>query len=85
MKKTLVKFKLYDDCTNTSLIEAVYPSNVIETLQILKEVEEIRIENEYYTYVLSEFVPALTDEFLDVVYVYLDSMDYEEDDLGWMN
>ena len=80
MKKTLVKFKLYDDNTDTNFIEAIYPNNVIETLQILKEVEEIRIENEYYTYVLSEFVPALSDEFLDVVYVYLDSMDYEDED-----
>lgn len=80
-----MKFKHIEDTSERGFIKAVYPNDVVESLQILKLIEDIRIEDEIYTYAFSEFVPALSDEFLDVVYVYLDKVGYDEEDLGWLN
>lgn len=72
MKKTLVKFKEVEDSSELGYIEAVYPYNVIETISLLKIVDTITIYGESYKYAWSEFEPAISDEFLDVVIVYVD-------------
>lgn len=71
MKKTLLKYKNIEDGTEKGCLQSTYPENVIETLQLVKLVDTIVIEDEYYNYEWTEFYPALSEEYLDVVIVFV--------------
>ena len=71
--KTLVKIKYIEDGSElTSYIEAFFTNTPTEILRLIKEVEELTVANETYRYIFSEFHPALTDEFLNVLVLYVD-------------
>lgn len=71
--KTLVKIKYIEDTSGlTSYIEAFYTDTPTELLRLVKEVGDITIEDETYKFVFSDFRPALTDEFLNLLVLYVD-------------
>lgn len=71
--KTLVKIKYIEDTSElTSYIEAFFTNTPTEMLRLIKEVGDITISNEIYKYIFSEFQPSLTDEFLNVLVLYVD-------------
>ena len=71
--KTLVKIKYIEDGSElTSYIEAFYTNTPTEALRLTKEVGELTVVDETYRYIFSEFHPALTDEFLNLLVVYVD-------------
>lgn len=77
MNKTIVKFKHVEDTSERGYIEAIYPFNPVQTLQLLKIADSIKLGDDYYTYEFCEFVPSTNKEILDVIYVYVDG--YDED------
>ena len=72
MEKTLVKFKHIEESTN-SFIEAVYHFNPVQTIQLLKEVTTIRLDDDYYEYCSCEYVPTDQIGAVNVVNVYVAS------------
>ena len=70
---TLVKIKYIEDTSElTSYIEAFFTNTPTEMLRLIKEVGDLTVEDETYRYIFSEFQPALTDEFLNVLVLYVD-------------
>lgn len=77
MKELLVKYKDVDDMDDYSYLSAnFYKDNVASLLQIIKQVDSINLNDEYYTYESSEFVPSKGNGYLDVLHIYVSS--YED-------
>ena len=71
--KTLVKIKYIEDISDlTSYIGAFFTETPTELLRLIKEVGELTVEDEIYRYIYSEFHPSLTDEFLNLLVLYVD-------------
>lgn len=75
MDKTLVKFKNIEDTLDNTCIEAIYPFDPIQTLQLLKLADYIKLGDDFYTYEFSEFEPSTSKEFLNVIRVYVEGYD----------
>lgn len=75
MKKTLVKYVNAESTKPQSeFIKAVHVEDPSSLVKMLKEVDYIEINEDYYTFESSAHKVPKTQEELDVVYVFLDDM-----------
>ena len=72
MDKTLVKFKHVDDMDDFKYIKAIYSLNPVQTIQLLKEVNAIKLDDNFYRYHSCEYEPTDEVGILNVVYVYVE-------------
>lgn len=72
MDKTLVKFKHVDDMDDFEYIKAIYSLNPVQTIQLLKEVNAIKLNDNFYRYHSCEYEPTDEVGILNVVYVYVE-------------
>lgn len=75
MNDILVKYINQDTIGDNEYIDAVDHDNPVELIQMLKQVDSIKIEDEYYKYSFSDFHPATEYGFIDAVYIYLELLD----------
>lgn len=81
MNELLVKYKNVDDLDDFSFIEATtYNGSVCDILPVIKQVDSIKLKDEWYRYSSSEFVPTKGTGYCDVLYIYVTSYDDEDDD-----
>lgn len=72
MDKTLVKFKHLEDMDDYSFIKSIFSLNPVQTIQLLKEVDSIKLGKDYYKYHSCEYEPTDEVGILNVVYVYVE-------------
>lgn len=72
MDKTLVKFKHVDGIDDFEYIKAIYSLNPVQTIQLLKEVNAIKLDDNFYSYHSCEYEPTDKVGILNVVYVYVE-------------
>jgi hypothetical protein len=65
----------YRDMETSEMISATHDCSPTEILRLVKEVDTIKLEDDYYTYVSSEFVPSTDECILDVLNIYVDVID----------
>ena len=75
MDKTLVKFKHIEDISECNYIKALYSLNPVQTVQLLKEVDSIKLGEDYYRYHSCEYEPTDDVGVYNVVYVYVEGYD----------
>lgn len=73
----LVKYKSPEMIASDEYLIAVYHDNPSELLKTIKEVNTININDVCYTYCDSEFIPAKSEEYVDVLNVYVDYYEFE--------
>ena len=78
MDKTLVKFKDIDCRDDFDYIKAIYSLSPVQTIQLLKEVNAIKLDDNFYRYHSCEYEPTDEVGVLNVVYVYVEG--YEDAD-----
>lgn len=72
----LVKYKHIDDTSSRGYISATtYNGRVADILPMLKQVDSIKLNDDWFVYVSSEFVPAKSNPELDVLYIYVEGYD----------
>lgn len=75
MTKTLIKFKHIEDMSENDYIEAIYPDDPLETIQLIKEIGTIKLKDDWYYYEFCEFIPSVGREFPNVILVCVDGDD----------
>lgn len=51
---------------------------LVETLKVIREVDEIVLKGKPYQFIFSDFIPAEDDGYYDVLNVYVEDSEYEE-------
>lgn len=76
MDELLVKYKDVDDFNDYSFISAhTYKGKVADIIPLLKQVDTIKLRDDFYSYVSCEFEPSSRVGELDVLYIYVESYD----------
>lgn len=73
MNELLVKYKDVNDHSEGGYIAAnMCKGRVCDLLPVIKQVDSIRLGEDWYTYCSSEFIPSDGTGFLDVLYIYVE-------------
>lgn len=75
MNKTLVKFKHVEDIDDFDYIKAIYSLDPVQVIQLLKEVDAIKLDDNFYRYHSCEYEPTDDVGVYNVVYVYVEGYD----------
>ena len=75
----LIKYKDIEDTTEYGFIEAVYSDYPIETIQLTKLVDSIKLGDNWYKCESTEFIPTNNNENVDVLYIYVDLIGVREE------
>ncbi|HZK00198.1 MAG TPA: hypothetical protein VFC79_09325 [Tissierellaceae bacterium] len=72
----LVKYKHIDDTSSHGYISAtIYKGRVADILPVIKQVDSIKLNDDWFVYQSSEFQPSSGVGFLDVLYIYVEGYD----------
>ncbi len=74
----LIKYKDIEDISEYGHIKATYTDNPVETLQLAKLVDYIKLGEDWYKYESTELIPSTNNVNVDVLCVYVEPMDYIE-------
>ena len=67
----LIKYRDVEIVGENDCVKIIEHDNPVVVIQTIKQIDSIMINDEWYEYVSSEYIPARTRECVDVLNIYV--------------
>lgn len=68
----LIIYKDIEDISDDGSIESIHHANPVEVIQLIKQVNNIKLGDDWYKYESCEFIPTADNIHVDVLHIYVE-------------